>query len=187
MKTSILKLESLFLTTWLLLISLNSYSQDIKLSKQEKKEARRDKQNFNFQVIDTIIQSKSFVLEADFLENQFGDRRPVMSNLNFIMVDSSKAVLQTGSGIFSGYNGVGGTTAEGSLGGLKIVKNVKNLSFFLRFTVVSNIGIYDVSMTINSDRIARATITGLTRGKLIYNGRIESIYNSSVYKGRNSI
>lgn len=177
----------MLLTIGLLLISFSSNSQDTKLSRQEQKEARRDKQYFNFQVLDTILQNKNFVLEADWLENQYGNRRPVLSNLNFIMVDSTNAVLQTGSSSNMGFNGVGGTTAEGSISSLKIVKNVKNLSFFLRFTVLSNIGIYDVSMTIYSNGLARATITGLTRGKLVYDGRIETINNSSVYKGMKSI
>ena len=177
----------MFLTIGLFLISFNLHSQDTKLSKDEQKEARRNKRYYNFQVLDTILQSKSFVLEADFLENQFGNRRPVLSNLNFIMLDSTNAVLQTGSNSFSGNNGVGGVTAQGNVGGLKIMKNIKNLSFFLRFTVVSNIGIYDVAMTINSDRVARATISGLSRGKLIYDGRILPKYDSSVFKGRNSI
>lgn len=187
MKTSILKLESLFLAIGLFLISFSSNSQDNKLSRQEQKEARRDKQYFNFQVLDTILKNKSFVLEADFLENEFGNRRPVLSDLNFIKVDSSDVVLQTGSNYNMGYNGVGGATAEGNISNMKIVKNLKNLTFYLQFSVLTNIGIYYVSMTINSDCVARATITGLTRGKLVYDGRIKTIESSGFYKGMNSI
>jgi len=187
MKTSILKLESLFLAIGLFLISFSSNSQDNKLSRQEQKEARRDKQYFNFQVLDTILKNKSFVLEADFLENEFGNRRPVLSDLNFIKVDSSNVVLQTGSNYNMGYNGVGGATAEGNISNMKIVKNLKNLTFYLQFSVLTNIGIYYVSMTINSDCVARATITGLTRGKLVYDGRIKTIESSGFYKGMNSI
>jgi len=187
MKKSIYKSGSLFLTIGLLLISVTIYSQDTKLSRAEKKEAKRDRQYFNFQVLDTILQNRSFVLEADYLENGYGFRSPVLSSLNFIMVNSPKAVLQTGSSSYDGYNGVGGVTAEGQISGLKIVKDEKKLNFFLRFTVVTDIGIYDVSMNISSDRLARATITGLTPGKLVYDGRIESLYDSGVYKGRNTI
>jgi hypothetical protein len=187
MKTSILKSGRLLLTIGLFFISFSSNAQEIKLTKEEKKEAKRNKQYYDFQVIDTMLQNRSFVLEADFLENQYGYRRTVMSGLNFIMVDSLKAVLQTGSNIGMGTNGVGGATAEGSISSLKITKNEKNLSFFLRFTVVTNIGIYDVSMTVYSNRHARATISGLTPGKLVYTGRIETLYESRVYKGRNRI
>ncbi|HZY25577.1 MAG TPA: hypothetical protein VFE71_07105, partial [Bacteroidales bacterium] len=73
------------------------------------------------------------------------------------------------------------------ISGLKITKNTKNLTFFLRFTIVSNIGIYDVAMTIYSNKNARAEISGLGPGKLIYDGRITNLWESGTYKGRNSI
>jgi hypothetical protein len=187
MKTSLSKSVSFFLALGLLLISLNSYSQDAKPTREEKKQARKDLQRFNFQVIDSMIQSKSFVLEADFLENMRGSRVPVMSDINFVMVDQLRAVLQTGVSNNPRYNGVGGVTAEGQLSGLKIVKNEKNLSFYVRFTVVSDIGIYDVVMNIYSNKSARAEISGLTPGKLVYDGRIKSLNDSRVYKGRNTI
>ena len=187
MKTSNLKPGNVILTIGLLLISFNSNSQDAKLSRQEKKEAYKEKQFFNFQVLDTLIKNKTFILEADFLHNEYGTRIHVLSDINFIKVDSTDAVIQTGSNVNMGYNGVGGTTAEGSIRGLKVVKNLKNLTFYLRFTVVTDIGIYDVDMTINSNRSATATITGLTRCKLVYDGHIENIYNSGFYKGHNTI
>jgi hypothetical protein len=187
MKTSYFKLESLILTAGVLLNSFHVNAQDNKPTREELKAAKRVQQYYNFQVVDSMIENKSFVLEADWLESQYGNRRPVSSGINFIMVDSSKAVLQTGSNGNMGYNGVGGVTAEGSLSGIRITKDVKNLSFFMKFTVTTNIGIYDISMTISSDKHARATITGLTPGKLIYEGRIVALYNSGVYKGRNSI
>lgn len=187
MKNTTNKFGSLFLGLGLMLISLTGSSQDVKLTKQEQKEARKAKSYLDFQVLDSMLQRKSFVLEADYLENQYGMRRPVLSDLNFIMIDSSNVVLQTGSNRLSGSNGVGGATAEGNVKDLNIVKNLKNHSFWLRFTVVTNIGVYDVDMTIYSNRIAKATISGLTRGRLVYDGRIESLYDSRVYKGRNSI
>ena len=187
MKTSILNLKKLFLAIGLLFISVYSNSQDGKLSREEKKEAKRDKDFYNFQVIDSMLLNKRFILEADFLENKYGDRSPVMSNVNFILVDSLRAVLQTGSNSLYGSNGVGGATAEGTVSRLKITKNLKNLSFTIWFTITSQIGIYDVAMTINSDKQARATISGTTPGKLTYVGRVVEINNSGVFKGMNSI
>ncbi len=187
MKTLNLKLERVILLLGLIFISYSSYSQDIKLSRKEQKDAKRDKAYYNFQVLDTMIQNRNFILEADYLENEFGNRRPVLSNVNFIKIDSTEAVLQTGNSTGMGFNGVGGATAQGTIQGLKIDKNLKNLSFYLRFTVMTNIGIYDVTMTVYSDRYARATITGLTPGKLVYVGRIENSDTSGFYKGHNSI
>ncbi len=187
MKTSTVKLSSLVLTIGLLLVSFNSNSQETKMTRQEKKDARKTVQYANFQALDTMIQSRGFVLEADYLENQYGNRTPVTSTLNFVKVDISNVVLQTGSDTRLGSNDVGGTTAEGSIQNLKIEKDLKNLSFSITFSVATNIGIYDVYMTINSNRRGKAIISGLTAGKLIWYGRIESLNESRVFKGRNSI
>jgi hypothetical protein len=187
MKTSINKLEYTFLTIVLLMVSVKSYSQDEKLTRQEKKAAQKEQQYINYQILDSMIKYKAFVLEADFLENGYGVRRPVMSNINFIMVDSLKAVLQTGNDSRMGYNGVGGITAEGRISNMKVTRNLKSLSFFLRFTVSTQVGFYDVSMNIYSTNLARAEITGMTSGKLIYDGRIQTLYNSRVYKGRSIV
>lgn len=177
-------LGSLFLTVGFCLISYTINSQDIKLTRQEQKEARRIEKYANFTALDSLLESKNFVLKADFLENQYGQRIPVSSLLNFIRVESPNVVLQTGSNNNLGYNGVGGVTAEGKLEQLKIHKDFKNLSFSLQFNVLTNIGAYDISMTINSDNIVRATISGVNRGKLIYDGKLESFNNSIVYKGQ---
>ena len=187
MKASILNLKKWVLAIGLLFIFVYSNSQDVKLSKEEKKGAKRDKEFYSFQVIDSMLKNKNFVLEADYLENQYGYRTPVLSAVNFIMVDSLNAVLQTGNDNRMGYNGVGGITAEGKISNMKITKNQKSLSFFLRFTVTTQIGFYDVAMNIYSTNSARAEITGLTSGKLIYDGRIQTLYNSRVYKGRSIV
>lgn len=187
MKTTFFRIGRLFLATGLLFLGVAGYSQEAQLTRQEQKEARKMQQYYNFQVLDTILTSRRFVLEAYDLDNGYGNRRQVMSNINFIMLDSTKAVLQTGSDARLGYNGVGGVTAEGQISGLKITKNSKNLSYYLKFTVSTNIGFYDVSMNISSNSIARATITGLTMGKLIYDGKIETLNNSRVYKGQRTL
>ena len=174
----------LFLTMIFLGISGKSYSQETKLTRQEQKEARKAFLYANFQAIDTLLQRRSIVLEADFLSNQYGNRIPVSSALNFIKVEPDDVILQTGSNFGQGYNGVGGVTAEGHLNSWKITKDAKHLSYTLRFNVTTNIGSYDVFMTIGANNTANATISGLTMGKLVYDGRIKAVYNSSVYKGQ---
>jgi hypothetical protein len=186
MKKFSLKWGSLFLTIGLCLISYNSFSQDIQLDKKEKKEARKAEALANFELLNTLLINRNFVIKADALENKYGDRIDVQSGLNFIKVDSTNAVLQTGSGNGIGYNGVGGVTAEGRINNWDIVRNYKSLSYYLHFNVETNIGVYDVSMMLGSDNHVRATITGTTPGELVYDGHIESLYRSGIYKGQNS-
>jgi hypothetical protein len=183
MKTMKMNMLSLFLMIGFLGISITGNSQGNKLTHQELKEARKAQMVANFYAIDTLLNLKTFVLEADFLQDKNGVRIPVSSNLNFIKVDKSDGILQTGSDTGIGYNGVGGVTAEGSIGSWEINKNIKKFYYTVHFNMLTNIGHYDIIMTIIADGHASATITGLGPGRLTWDGHIEALYNSRVFKG----
>jgi hypothetical protein len=153
--------SSLLFVIGISLIPYNCKAQDIKLTRQEKKDLRQTELNTNYQAIDTLIERKTFVIEADYLQDQNGSPVPVNSVLNYILVDSVRVVLQTGSNFRSGYNGVGGVTAQG---------NIQNYK--------------DVSMNISANTNATAIITGLSRGSLTWKGYIQNLYKSDVYKGQ---
>jgi hypothetical protein len=184
-----LKLNTLglFLAIGFLGISPGSFSQDRKENRMERKEMRKSVLMTNFHIIDSLLQAKSFVIEADFLQNGYGERVNVPSTINFIRVSSTKVVMQTGSDFRFGYNGVGGVTAEGYMGKWEVNKNFKSLSYTVHFTVTTQIGSYDIVLILSSDARATATITGLTPGRLTWDGRIVTLNNSRVFKGQNSI
>lgn len=150
---------------------------------QTKKEIRKAELDRNYQILDSLFQAKRFVLEADYLQNKYGDLRTVPSTTNFIMVDTTTGILQTANYSGIGYNGLGGVTAEGNVGSWILTKNDKRLSFTVKFNLSTNIGFYDVFLTVNADNNARATISGLGSGKLTYNGHISTIDNSNIFKG----
>jgi len=186
MKTMKMNMLSLFLIFGFFWISLNGNSQDIKLSRQELKEVRKAQMVANFNILDSLLSAKSFVLEADFLQNKYGYRIPVTQFLNFVKVDVSNGILQTGSNFGMGYNGVGGVTAEGSVGGWKIDKDYKKLVFRLQFNLITNLGNFDIYMIVTSDNHATATITGTGSGKLTWEGHLETINNSRIFKGQDT-
>ena len=128
-----------------------------------------------------------YVLEADYLQNKYGTRVYVTSTLNFIRVDVPKGVLQTGSDTRQGYNGVGGVTAEGTIGDYKITRNFKNLSCTVTFNLVTNIGSFNILMTVSADNNATATISGTTSGRLTWDGHLVTLDKSRVFKGYNTI
>ena len=187
MKTKNINIVTLLGVFGFFMISLVSNSQEAKLSRQERKEVRKTQMTANFYILDSLLNSKSFVLEADYLQNGYGYRVPVVSGLNFIKVDELKGILQTGSDFRIGYNGVGGVTAEGSIGSWKIGKNLKALSHTIQFSLLTQIGYYDVFMIVSSDNHATATIRGSGRGQLTWDGHLETINNSRVFKGHNTI
>ena len=187
MKTMKMNIISSFCIIGFFLMSLNSSSQDVKLNRQERKEVRKARLAASFTIMDSLLNEKSFVLEADYLRNGYGFRIPVLSSLNFIKVDDSRGILQTGSEIWLGYNGVGGVTAEGSIGNWKINKNSKNFSYSIQFSLLTQIGHYDVFLNVSADNHATATITGLVPGKLTWEGHLTTIDNSRIFKGQNTI
>jgi hypothetical protein len=187
MKTMKMNKVSLFWILGFFWISLNSNSQDVKLSRQERKEVRKAQMAANFNILDSLLKAKSFVLEADYLQNKYGERVPVHSSLNFIKVDGLHGILQTGSNLGRGYNGFGGVTSEGSIGVWKIYKDFKKLSYSLQFSLLTNIGHYNIFMTVMSDNRAKATITGLGPGRLTWEGHLTTVNNSRVFKGQDTI
>ncbi len=187
MKTIKINSVSLFLILGLLLTFQNSFSQDVKLDRQERKEVRKAQRAANYFILDSLLNARSFVLVADYLKDPYGSMIPVSSMLNFIKIDGNMGILQTGSNFNRGYNGVGGVTAEGSIGNWEIFKDPKRYSYRLRFSLITNIGHYDVSMIVSADTRASATVSGLGRGRLIWDGHLETTENSRVFKGQNTI
>jgi hypothetical protein len=182
---AIMNTGKLLLVTVFLLITTDIFSQDIELTREEKKEAKKAEAYMNFQSIDSMLMRKDFVLLANYLENQYGDRVMVTSSINFVKVEDGKAVLQTGTASSVGYNGVGGVTAEGNINNWEINKNMKGLTHSVKFDIMTNIGIYSIFLTVSSNNYAQAIITGLTRGKLVYTGRLEPASKSRVYTSPN--
>ncbi len=162
------------------------FSQDIAKDKQERKEEKKVQIRKEYEVTQQILNSKQFVLEANWLGNQYGERIPVTSNINFIIVDSTNAVVQVGSNSGLGYNGVGGITADGPVTDWELASNERKNSFHLKMNVMTNLGIYDITMNITADGYATATLRGLRRGQLIYSGIIVPIQESFVYQGNSS-
>ncbi len=187
MKRVINNTGKVLLAIGLLYISVAGNAQDRKASRQDRAEMRKSVTLANFAVLDSLLSQKSFVLEAYYLANQYGDRIPVSPTVNFIQVNSTRGILQTGVYSTLGYNGVGGVTTEGEIGAWKVYKNFKNYTYSLRFTLHTTLGIYDISLSVNADNHARAVITGLTPGQLIYEGQLQSVGASRVFKGHNTI
>jgi hypothetical protein len=178
-------MKAIMITMLTFFLASGVSAQDNAKSKKEVKKIERDSiANREYQLTKNMIDSMNFVLEADYLSNQYGHRIPVTSTLNFIMVDSTHAVLQTGRNSGMGYNGVGGVTAEGSISNWNVKTDKKNKSFFIQMDVMSNIGIYNVFMNVSSSGKATARLSGLWPGQLVWDGYIVPAEETRTYKGR---
>lgn len=150
------------------------------LTRKEKRKAELEK---HFELTKQMIDKKSFVLESDFLQDRYGNRVQVMSDINFIAVDSTEATIQIGSNWRIGPNGVGGITAKGRITDWKLSENEKNKTFTLRMNVMTPIGIYDLFFSISPSGKGTALLTGLRSGSLTFDGNLVPWADSSIYVG----
>jgi hypothetical protein len=176
------------------LVVLSAYSQEEnsvdskttkKLTKQQKLEQRRTEEEATAKLVDLMVEQRRFVIEANYLSNQTGERIIVNSNLNFIVVDSSKITIQIASttGI-GGPNGMGGVTTEGSISSFEVKKIGKTKSnYAIRLFTMTTLGSFDIFLNISPNGNADASLSGTTRGKLNYHGVIVPIKKSRVFKG----
>jgi hypothetical protein len=167
----------------IILVPFNVNSQDKKADKQERKELEKAQATANFNILDSLLVSRRFVLEADYLQNKIGDMISVSSTLNFIKVDGEKGILQTGSDFLIGSNGSGGVTTEGNISEFKIHKDYKSLNHRVTFNLVSNLGIFNIDMNVTSGNNASATITSTSSGRLTWKGQLMAADYSRVFKG----
>lgn len=158
-------------------------SQDSRQARKERKEVEKAMITNNYYSLDSVLVSRRYVLEADFLENKTGNRISVSSILNFIKVEDDKGLLQTGSDMNVGSNGFGGVTTEGNISKYEVQRNLKSLTYRVSFNLVTSLGIFNIDMTIRSDNSASATITSTSSGRLTWHGHLATLYNSRTFKG----
>jgi hypothetical protein len=179
----------------LIMLPIMAFSQDEgevlskkemrELQKEKKKALRKEEQEQQEAVTKAMIENHRFVLEADYISGKNGASRPVNSSLNFVIIDSLKAIMQLGSNNSSGINGVGGITLEGQVSKYTFTKLEKknNNSYSVTLYITSSLGIYDIQMWVTPSGRATATVRGNVSGSLTYSGSLVPLGLSRVYKG----
>lgn len=157
-----------------------------KLSREEKIAQRKTEEEVQAKMVDWMVNSRQFVLEAHTLSNRRGDRMNVSSRINFIAVDSNKITIQLASvsGI-GGSNGMGGVTTDGRISKYDLTKFGKSGSgYSIRIQAMTSLGSYDLIFTISRLGNADAALSGATTGgRLEYHGYLVPKMISKVFKG----
>jgi Na+-transporting methylmalonyl-CoA/oxaloacetate decarboxylase gamma subunit len=155
-----------------------------KLQKEQKKAEKAAEEERMAEVTRFMVHQQQFVLEADYLSDKYGQRVPVTTTINFILVDSVAGTVQFGSAEAIGYNGVGGVTVDGRVTKYEYsVIGKKEDSYSIRLILMSSIGTYDITLMVNSQGYADASIRGNWSGQLNYHGKLVPLTLSRVYKG----
>lgn len=154
--------------------------ENISLTKKERRKIEDEKK---YELTKSMLENRNFVLQANYLQDRWGNRYFVDQGLNFVSVDSTEAIIQIGSNYRIGANGVGGVTARGTITNWELTENQKSKSFDVRMTVMTPIGIYDLYFSVGSLGAATAQLTGLRPGQLIFDGNLVPWQDSWVYIG----
>ncbi len=180
-------MKSLVIVFLSILISIPTYAQENnsnkKLTRNEKKELKKKEDEETKKEITLIVESKKFVFEADQIIDRKAMTYPANSSINFIKIDSNKAVFQLGSASTIGVNGLGGITIEGEITSFKIDKNEKNGYYYIVLKVTSKFGFFDIQFDISPLGNTNAKITTSDYKKIGYSGEIKSFDDSQIFQG----
>lgn len=146
-------------------------SQDAKSDRKARKEARDAEMAMRYKEVGAALDSRRFVIEMEYLLNESGNSKKVNQMLNYIWIDSSKCSWQSdgtdiNTDLFKKVSKV-----EGTVDGWKLAQETKQSRYFLQFKMFTDNGVYHVTASINSDKTASGTISGI-RDNLTYSGRI---------------
>lgn len=153
-------MKKYILLFWMSLVVLGAYAQEEnsvdnktskKLTRQQRLEKRKLDEEATAKVVDWMVNHRQFVLEADYLSNQTGNRVVVSNRTNYIAIDSNKITIQLAS--FSGIggsNGMGGVTADGTITKFDVKKMGKERNTYaIQVLTITHIGSYDIFFTVS--------------------------------------
>lgn len=171
--------------------------EDAKAARQAAKEARQKAKEAEkaaaeaeekalFEEAKAALEAQDFVLEADRVEFKRGNWAYVTPSTNFVFLIDGKATVQLAfNGAFSGPNGIGGITVEGTPSNISLKTDKKgNVNFQM---MVQGVGI-SASVTIrmvNGSAKCTATVSpNFSGNRVSFTGTLYPSSASSVYKGR---
>lgn len=156
-----------------------------KLEREQRKLQKELITQSTSRLVDSLINNRNFIIEAQYIGDQTGQRVVVDEKINFIIVDSSKIVIQYGSmGALLGYNGLGGITTDGNITKFEVKRTGRDKeSYSIQLSAMTSVGMYDIFILISPDGNSTATIGGLSRGKLVYYGNVIPIKGARIFKG----
>lgn len=154
------------------------------MSKAEPKAYRQAELTKQQEETIAILESQKWVLEADRLQDRYGETYNIQSNINFIGVAEESATVQLGSSHHVGTNGVGGVTVDGRITKYDVKENKKaNSGAVVILHVSGTAGHANVMIHVSPNGMASATLSGIDGTRLTYHGDIVALEQSRVYKG----
>ena len=161
---------------FLLLFAVTFFS--FQLSAQTKKELKEQKALKDYDAMKTVINSKVYVFDADWISTTRGRRINIASGSNSIAVvqDSTKAAMQffgeVNSIRFSGNEGV---EFNNLMKDYKVKYNDKKKNIYVSYSVKNKSENYTISMTITRSGSAYVDVYSNVKRSVSYDGNVSAI------------
>lgn len=155
-------------------------------TKEEKKALQERLDSLQYEEALKAVNAKEFTLEADQVVFKYGQTAYVSSNTNFVSVMGEDAVVQVAFNIpFSGPNGLGGVTVDGTVSGYDPKVDKKgNLSLSMNVMGAGISARIDIYLPKGSNRASITISPNFNSNRLTLNGVILPASRSNVFKGR---
>jgi hypothetical protein len=139
-----------------------------------------------YQLAIKALQDGAFVLEANQAVLPNGITKYVNSDTNFIMVQGSSGTVQTSSNSgFSGPNGLGGVTLDGTVSGVQLSDDKHNniyYSFSIQGAAIS--AQVFITLTEGSNSASATVNPNFNSNTLTLNGNLVPLSQSQVFMGQ---
>ena len=161
-----------------------SKKEQRKLAKAERKAKKKEEQNAAWAKVNSMVENKRWVLEANQLIGKQGQTVNLISNVNFVYIIGDLGTVQLSFPNVSspGFNNIGGITIEGKV--TKYEYKKRGNGGILSATIFGSGASMDIIFT-PDPFTARCEVRSSTTSKRItFTGVMKLPEESSVYKGR---
>ena len=173
------------------MVQAQTLGKDVdKAAKKAEKEARKLEEKMRNEVLyreaEQALKDGAFVLEADRVIFKRGRSTFVSSNTNFVSLSDGRATVQVAfNGAYSGPNGLGGVTVDGTASNIKMDKDKKgNINYSMN---VSGIGVsaqVSIQLTEGSNTAQVVVSPNFNSNRITLAGQLLPVQKSNIFKGR---
>lgn len=162
--------------------SVTAQQEQKRQEKIEKREQRKEERKKNKEKLLSLVEEKSFVIEANTIYGRYMNRHEVLPSTNFVKIEGDQVTIQSASDSGPGYNGLGGLTVNGTITRYEIKENKGSLYLQVHFTNVVP-GHSMLNINISPNGFATARINDNRGGRATFQGNVVHPDNSRTFEG----
>lgn len=168
-----------------LLVSASFILTGCKAQDPAVKEAQAAERQLKFEKAVQALNDREFVLEADRVTFRNGQYAYVSSSTNFVSMSGDRATIQLAfNSPYSGYNGMGGITVDGTASNIKMNTDKKgNVNYSMNIFGTGVSAVVTFNMVAGTNQCTAVVTPNLSGRVVTFTGYLYPKSESSVFKG----